>query len=165
MDPINDVAKTFRTKTGFCHIFPDRIVISRSGFVGDMAKVVVGNNISRILIVYFLVACLALYKSYKAYQTAYYFGVAIWLALSIYLLVAIYRSRKNSATSTIFRNTIQHITFKPAAPGLTRACFIVKFTENDKQRQRLIMLPGSLTGGADETEKALQIIKEEGLFS
>ena len=42
--------KTFKTKTGFCHILPDKIILTRDGVVGNVAKVTVGNNITRILL-------------------------------------------------------------------------------------------------------------------
>jgi hypothetical protein len=43
--------KIFKTKTGFCHILPDKIVLKRDGVVGNAAKVTVGNNIARILLI------------------------------------------------------------------------------------------------------------------
>lgn len=44
--------KTFKTKTGFCHILLDKIVLTRDGVVGNVAKVTVGKSIARILIIY-----------------------------------------------------------------------------------------------------------------
>ena len=46
--------KVFRTKTGFCHIFPDRIVLTRDGIVGNLSEITVSNSISRILTIYTL---------------------------------------------------------------------------------------------------------------
>ena len=46
----------FRTKSGFCHLFPDKIVLTRDGVVGNLSNFVVGSNISRILFVYTLIA-------------------------------------------------------------------------------------------------------------
>jgi len=37
--------------------------------------------------------------------------------------------------------------------------------ENGKVKKRLIMLPGSLTDGQNETEKAIKIMTEEKLLS
>ncbi len=37
--------KIFKTKTGFCHVFPDKIVLTRDGVVGNISKVLIGNNI------------------------------------------------------------------------------------------------------------------------
>jgi hypothetical protein len=59
---------TFKTKTGFCHVLPDKIVISRDGIVGNVAKRVVGNTISRILMVYGSLAMFLAYAAIKDYQ-------------------------------------------------------------------------------------------------
>lgn len=42
----------FRTKTGFCHVLPDKIVLTRDGIIGNLSKVIVGNKIQQILIIY-----------------------------------------------------------------------------------------------------------------
>jgi len=47
-----DNKNTFKTKTGFCHILPDKIILTRDGIIGNVAKVTVGNNINRILFIY-----------------------------------------------------------------------------------------------------------------
>ena len=44
------MAKIFKTKTGFFHILPDKIVLTRDHFLA--ARVTVGNNIARILRIY-----------------------------------------------------------------------------------------------------------------
>jgi len=44
--------KTFKTKTRYCHILPNKIILTRDGIIGNVAKVTVGNNIYRILIIY-----------------------------------------------------------------------------------------------------------------
>ncbi len=46
----------FRTKTGYCHILADRILLTRDGIAGNIAKLTVGNKISRILIIYGLIS-------------------------------------------------------------------------------------------------------------
>ena len=44
--------KTFKTKTGFCHILSDKIILTRDGIIGNVAKVTVENNINRVLLIY-----------------------------------------------------------------------------------------------------------------
>jgi len=64
----------------------------------------------------------------------------------------------------INRDSIQRTLFKKGIKGLTRARFEVYFRESsEKIKKRLIMLPGSLTGGDTETDIAIKIMKEEGL--
>jgi len=44
--------KTFKTKTGYCHILPDRIVLTRDGVIGNVAKMTVGNNITPLGLIF-----------------------------------------------------------------------------------------------------------------
>ncbi|MFD2907221.1 hypothetical protein ACFSX9_00590 [Flavobacterium ardleyense] len=60
--------KKFRTKTGFCHILPEKIILTRDGIIGNVAKITVGNRISRILIIYSAFAIFLLYFALAAYQ-------------------------------------------------------------------------------------------------
>ena len=56
-----EIEKTFKTKTGFCHILSDKIILTRDGITGNVAKVVSGNNISRILIIYSAISIFLIY--------------------------------------------------------------------------------------------------------
>lgn len=50
--------------------------------------------------------------------------------------------------------------------GATRSVLEITFEEsNGKFKKRLILLPGSLNNGAQETEKALEIMKNEKLVA
>jgi len=157
--------KIFKTKTGYCHIFPDKIVLSRDGVAGSVAKVTVGNSITRILLIYGLIAAFLLYLAYDSYQDGQTTVAVLQVLLSIYLLFNVSRSLNNSAEPIIDRKRIQNIKLKKAVPGLTRSYFEVNFlNEEDKIKKRLIMLPSSLSNGKVETEKAIQIMKEENLL-
>tara|TARA_R110002051_G_scaffold255120_2_gene314193 strand:+ start:23104 stop:23304 length:201 start_codon:yes stop_codon:yes gene_type:complete len=57
---------------------------------------------------------------------------------------------------------IKKVKYKKAIFGLTRSRFEVLFEDdNQKIKKRLIMLPGSLSNGQKETEKALKIMIDE----
>lgn len=160
-----DTEKRFKTKTGFCHILPDKIVLTRDGVIGNMAKVTVGNGIARILIIYGLLSTFLIYSAIEKYKIGE-IGLAILFgAIAVYLIYGILTSINNSATPVIDRGSIQKTTFKKGIKGLTRARFEVHFKDNSgKYKKRLIMLPGSLTGGDTETDIAIKIMKEEGIM-
>src|SRR5882762_3819700 len=132
--------KTFRTKTGFCHITTDRIVLTRDGLVGNVAKVTVGNNISRILTIYGLLSAGLFYFAYDNFQSGQFLSPTIFALLGIYLIYGIFSSLNNSATTIIERKDIKRVTFKKAIPGLTRSRFEIDFEENGKIKKRLIFL-------------------------
>jgi len=163
---MNSNEKIFKTKTGFCHILPEKIILTRDGIIGNIAKVTVGNNIPRILITYGGISIGLFYFVFDSYKNGQIIQMLFFGLIGIYLIYGIISSINNSATPIIDRNKIKEVKFKAAIFGLTRSRFEVFFkTENGKIKKRLIMLPGSLTGGKEETEKALKIMREEKLIT
>ncbi len=157
--------KIFKTKTGFCHILPDKIVLTRDGIVGNVAKVTIGNNILRILIIYSILSLGLFYFAYNNYKNDKTVQSILFGVLGIYLVYGIVSSLNNSASPIIDRQKIKSVKFKKAIVGLTRSRFEVLFEDNQgKIKKRLIMLPGSLTDGQNETEKALKIMTEEKII-
>lgn len=158
--------KTFKTKTGFCHISPDKIVLARDGIVGNVAKVTVGNNISRILVIYGGLSIGLFYFAFDSYENGQIVQTILFGLLGIYLIYGILKSINNSATPIIDRQKIKEVKLKKALVGLTRSRFEVLFEdEKGKTKKRLIMLPGSLTDGQNETEKAINIMTDEKLIT
>jgi hypothetical protein len=155
-------SKVFKTKTGYCHINEDEIVLTRNGVIGNAAKVTMGNHIARPLIIYGIISIGCFFLSIKGYNQQDYGGSAIFLVLGALLIINIYKSWNNSGTPIIQRASIKSIEFRKAMPGATRAYFIVYFEDSKGSiKKRLIMLPGSISNGAVEAEKALIIMSSE----
>lgn len=161
-----DNEKIFRTKTGFCHILPDKIVLTRDGIIGNFSNVVVGNTISRILIIYCVISIGIFYFAFDNYRKGLIPQTLLFGLLGIYFVYGIVNSINNSATPIIDRQKIKEIRFKKGIIVLTRSRFEVLFKDDKgKTKKRLIMLPGSLTNGKSETEKAMKIMIDEKLIS
>jgi hypothetical protein len=157
--------KVFRTKTGFCHVTVDQIILTRDGVVGSVAKVTVGNNISRILIIYGLISLGLFYFAYDSYLKGNTFTTVLFGLLGLYLIYGITSSLNNSATPIIDRKDIKTTKFVKGTSGLSRSRFEIEFSEGGKIKKRLILLPGSLTGGREEADKAVEIMREEKLLA
>ncbi|KAF2336398.1 phosphoribosylaminoimidazolesuccinocarboxamide synthase [Flavobacterium daemonense] len=158
--------KTFKTKTGFCHVLSDKIVLTRDGIIGNISKAVVGNGIAKILIIYSGIVIFMLYQAFTSFQNKENGSALLFGALSIFLVYSISKSINNSATPIIERNKIKDAKFINGKTGLTRSRFEIMFEdESGKLKKRLIMLPGSLSDGSNETEKALAIMKSERIIS
>src|SRR6188508_2027482 len=137
--------KVFRTKTGFCHVLSDRIILTRNGEIGDISNIEGGNKIAPILMIYAALALLNLYQSYIKFQTGDRFFAIIFGIIGLLLVFGIFSSINNSSTPIIERNSIKAIKYKKGIPGLSRSFFEVKFqSEKGILKKRLIMLPGSL---------------------
>jgi hypothetical protein len=155
---------TFKTKTGFCHVTEDKIILTRDGVVGNVSKVVVGNNILRILIIYGLLSSGLLFFAYNNYLNGDLFATALFGLLGLYLIIGIFKSLNNSTTPVIERSDIRSLKFIKGITGVTRSRFEIEFDEAGKTKKRLILLPGSLTGGETETENAIKIMRSEKLL-
>lgn len=157
-----DTGKVFKTKTGYCHILQNKIVLSRDGLIGNVAKVTMGNHIARPLVIYGILSAGLFYLAFKDFTKGQKPEAFLFFIPGVFLLIGIFRSLNNSATPVIERQKIRDIEFKKALPGATRAYFIVHFeNESGQIKKRLIMLPGSLNNGQIETEKALEIMTSE----
>src|SRR6478672_1343955 len=95
--------KTFKTKTGFCHILPDKIVLTRDGIIGNVAIVTVGNIISRILIIYGVLAIGFFYIAFVGYTNGQIVQTIFFGLFGAYLVYGILTSINNSATPIIDR--------------------------------------------------------------
>ncbi|QXP65135.1 phosphoribosylaminoimidazolesuccinocarboxamide synthase [Polaribacter sp. HaHaR_3_91] len=157
--------KQFNTKTGFCHILPDKIILTRDGIIGNVANVAVGKSITRVFIIYGGIAAFLLFSAFDSFQKGQILISIFSLIVSLFLLYGIFKSINNSATPIIERIDIKSIKFKKAIFGITRSRFEVLFKdEKGKIKKRIIMLPGSMKNGTKETEKAIKIMKEENLL-
>lgn len=163
---MNDTEKRFKTKTGFCHILPDRIILTKDGVIGNISKVVVGSNVSRVLLIYGGLALFLLYIAFAGSQRGQTLSSAFFVLFGLFLIYGVINSLNNSASPIIERNKIKNVKFKKAIIGLTRSRFEVFFEDDNKKiKKRLIMLPGSLNDGQRETEKAVKLMKEENLMN
>jgi hypothetical protein len=161
----NNSELRFKTKTGGCLITPQQIILERQGALGKMSNQLFGNTIQRSLLIYgiFGVAVLAvgIWSVTKGdYVTAGFLGL-----VGAIFLWNVFMSRNNSATALIERSAIRSVEAHPPHPPLTRGYFVIWFQENGKTRRRLIMLPGSMSGGNEEYELALSIMRQPGLLS
>lgn len=126
----------------------------------------VGNNISRILIIYGGLSLGLIYFAFDSYKNGQIAQTILFGLLGIYLIYGIVNSNNNTATPVIDRRKIKEVKLKKVIIGLTRSRFEVLFEdERGKIKKRLIMLPGSLSGGQNETEKAIKIMTDEKLIT
>ena len=158
--------KTFRAKIGFCHILPDRIVLTRYGITEGVSNETGRDPIVQTLIIYGLLSLFLFYSAYDAYQKGFVSASIVSGLIGLFFIYVVLSGFNLSAVRVIQRDKIKSVQLKKGVIGLTRSRFVVRFeNEQGKIKKRLIMLPGSLTGGAAETKKAIKIMAEEGLIT
>lgn len=157
--------KKFKTKTGYCHILSDKIVLTKDGVIGSISKIVSGNSIAQVQIINFLISLIAFFVAYYSYQKNEMGNALFFSILGLFIIYSFFISFNNSTNPVIDRQAIKEVKYKKAIPLITRAYFEVHFQDHQNQlKKRLIMLPGSLSNGDQETDKALKIMKEEKLI-
>ncbi|HLP53708.1 MAG TPA: hypothetical protein VK151_01710 [Fluviicola sp.] len=160
-----ETEKVFKTKTGYCHLLPDKIVLTRDGVIGNLASTIHGNHIYQSVVIYVALIGMLSWLMVKDYQKAYFFGVGFYAVIIVFLLYFIIRAIGYSVTPVIERSSIRQIVYKKAIPFLTRACFEVYFTdEKGRNKKRFIFLPGSLTNGEAISNEALELMRSEQLI-
>ena len=158
--------KKFKTKTGYCHVLPDKIVLTRDGIIGNVSQTVNGNSIFRILLIYSAISIFLLYKTYSSFIKGQNLFALFFVVIAFYLIYSIIKSINNSATPIIHRDKIKEAKFIKAIPRVTRSRFEILFEdEKGKIKKRIIMLPGSLNDGENETEKAVEIMKSKKIIT
>ena len=158
-------AKTFRTRTGYCHVFPDKLILSRYKDSKNSAGYSEKDTIGWRLLFYGAITIYILYNSATLYRDDQMVRSILHCAVGLLLLYVTIKSLNNSSIGLIRRDTIRETTFQEAS-GATRAYITVVFEDGKGRiKKRLIMLPGSLSGGREEVKKAKAILAEEGLLN
>jgi hypothetical protein len=161
-----ETEKVFKTKTGYCHILPDKIVFTRDGIIGNLASTVSGNHIYQSIIIYLAAVGFLTYLLINNYTEKNYVIVGLDAGLIAVLLYYIVRAFGYSVAPVIERSSIQHIVYKKAVPMLTRSSFEIHFTnEKGRTKKRLVFLPGSLTNSESIANEALTIMRSEHLIN
>ena len=133
--------------------------------IGNVAKVTVGNNISRVLLIYSVLALGIFYLSYDNYQKGQIVLTVLFGLIGSFLIYSVFSSINHSAAPVIERQSIKEIRFTKGISGLTRSRFTVFFQdENGNTKKRLILISGSLSDSQNETEIAVKIMMEEKLI-
>ena len=155
----------FYTKTGYCIVTSQRIALKRDGVVGRAAQGIYGDSINRPLLIYTVLGLAAIsYGIWSIVDHGNFIG-GIFILIGAFFLWSVFLGRHNSGTNVIERSSVQFVEPHSPIPFLTRGYFVICFLENGKKLKRIIMLPGSLSGGNTEYKKALVILKEMGWYN
>ncbi|MBE0521318.1 MAG: hypothetical protein IBX39_03505 [Candidatus Methanoperedenaceae archaeon] len=157
-------SRVFRTKTGFCQVSPDKIVLINEGIRGRLADIVYGKDNFRILLFHGIVSMVFLGLFAIYINVGKVFMALPALVSGVVVATKMLKYYNTSPEQIIERSRIEKVEFYSAIPVLRRAHFVVNFTTNKgKKMKRLILLPGVLGSGKDEVDKAFEIMYSEGL--
>lgn len=160
-----DTEKKFKIRSGYCHIYPERIMFSRNGVIKSGTRKKFWRNrwwlylADLILIALLLVAGLYLATLGKITLT-------VILALAaLYRIINMMINLVRLSITEIRRDAIIRVRLNPGIKGISRARvrFIFK-TPKGKKRRKLIILMDAVDTGHADTEHACRILRDEGLI-
>jgi len=156
-------ATSFRTKTGTCTVTAKEIVLSRHGARGWLAQRMFGDSIRRVLFLRGIIGAGCLLAGIYSLAGQDFVTGVLLILVALYCVSSLVASRGFSAASVMPVDSVVSIETHPPRPPVTRGYFVVHSLQGDKKRKRIIILPGSLSGGSQEFEKAVSVLRQSGL--
>ncbi len=161
-DPVAVEPLKFRTKSGECLVYEDRLVIERHGLRGAAAQSLQGNSKSRTMVVYGLVVALLVWLGWNSWSEGGRIMPFYCWIFSAWLVFWLVRNRNFSMTPEILRSETTKIVGTRGVSALTRNRFAVQFVRDGRPQQRFILMPGALQQGGDEFDRAIAVLRERG---
>ncbi|WP_313112428.1 hypothetical protein [Aequorivita sediminis] len=161
-----DEISKFKTYEGFCHILEEKIILTSDGNLENyISKDTSGNKVIYTISKIFIGLCF-LYLTYSYFKNSDWNRLLFLFGIVAFKIYDSFRNRKYSNTSLIKREKINRVTFHQAKKCFSRAYFRVDFIDDkNKSRSRKIILPGSLCRGLSDSNKAFDIMLEQGIIN
>lgn len=156
---------TFATKKGFCHVFDDRIILTNDGDYNRVDPNPKYQGRSMLIYLYAFIALYVLIQAAQNYPENKSFALARML-LVVVLAIVVVKNLNTTGVPLILRKDIVSVVLSPVKQNMTRAYFTVLYKNNrGAVKRRFIMLPRSLSCGAVETLKSVEIMKSKGYLA
>ena len=158
--------KSFPLRSGYCHIYPDRIEIEQRSVAGKLLHSLLKKGSKRVFWIYGFLTLLFLIATLIAFSLTNYFLVLFFLVAAIFSLVNQFQKRLVSLATYIPRNQIQQVVYNPSVKGERRASFSIFFQpEPEKQvLQRDLLLPGSYQQRGEMVEQSAYYLMRDAGF-
>ncbi|GLB52992.1 hypothetical protein NBRC110019_20320 [Neptunitalea chrysea] len=155
-----DTYKKFETKLGYCHVLPDRLILTeQSTLVQHIEEYKETNKLPKAHISYLAIVLLLALKSYTAFKDYKFVrsGASVMVILG-YIIFIIYNINITT-TPMIPKKSIVKIKFKKGTKWLTRARLVVHYkSKKGTLKKRLILFPGALFKGDTKSKEAIDIL-------
>jgi|GEM_PF-5217020 len=153
----------FKTKEGFCLVFPDRIVFSKneSGVISDEDK----KDYSGCVL--FLFGFLALIFTKNAVQDFFdsrYFAGSAWLVAGLFCLFCTINNWNSRDATKVKRRDIVSMKLRKEGAVYRNSFVDLVYKRYGKKCDMRIELSGSLLSGDTEARKAVRILSDEKLL-
>lgn len=154
----------FRLMVGVCHLYPDHILVARSGSPAEVNLRAEERRIGWFRLLYAALTCYLWYvaAAYAGRSPAFSWLVGAW---GLFFAWNVFRSVGISSSARIERAYILSVTFVQGIRYLTRPRFVIRFVDRKgRLRHRLLNLPGSLNGRDEAMRQALEAMRRAGYY-
>ncbi|NND63335.1 MAG: hypothetical protein HKN48_09090 [Flavobacteriaceae bacterium] len=157
--------RKFRTKNGFCHVMPDRIVFTHSGFYGRMGDIAGNGRMVRLLVLFGAFTLTAFFFAYLNFLKDQWFWAILFSVIGGYLFYGILNNLNNTIHPIILREAIREVKYVKSNSVFGYPFFEVRFKNaKGKIKRRLITLPRANGKNANDIREAVQLMAKEGLI-
>ncbi len=157
--------KSFNTKNGYCHIYPDRLEIIRKDAVGWITLFLTKRGYRRAWVLYLLLSIAMVIATMLSISIGNYFLVLFFLLATLLTLGAAWKNRDLSFAPVIQKKNMDKVVYHRAVEGESRATFVVYFKtseESSKLLRRIIPLPTRTHQGTSLADTAYWMMRDEG---
>lgn len=155
--------RSFTIKGGQCHLYPDRIEIRRSDWVGSLTNFLFRKGYQRAIILYLMLAIGLFLAAVLALLIENYFLASFLLGMGVLAGGTAIVNRDLSFVPVIPKRSIEKTEYRRAIQGEARAAFIIYFRPDRQLLKRVILLPTLTHQGTSLADTAYWMMRDEGL--
>ncbi len=156
-------SKSFSTKNGVCHLYPDRIEIDRQDWVGVLSRFLFKKGYQRAWVLYLLLTLAMVIGLILSLSIANYFLVFFFVVMSLASVAAAFKNRDLSFIPVIPKKSIEKVVYRKAIESQSRAAFTIYFRPENRLMRRMILLPTRTHQGTSLADTAYWMMRDEGL--
>lgn len=111
----------FRTKSGYCHVFDDKIILSQNDDTEEALGLIKSESIHKYIVIYFVLAAVLGVVAYFNYVNQKHASAFFLFCLSFFFLFNAIKSIGYSSINILDKKDIKNIIYKKPIVGVTRA--------------------------------------------
>jgi len=158
-------AKSFNIKGGYCYLYPDRIEVLRQDALGQLTAFLFRRGYQRALVLYLLLSVLMVLGALITALIDNYFLASFFTLLIPFSLGAAWFNRDLSFAPVIPKRSVEHVEYRRAVQGESRAAFIISFRPEKRLLRRVISLPTHTHRGTSLADTAYWMMRDDGLIT
>lgn len=162
---MSDLFKTFKVRRGYCHVLEEGLLLNADEIPGNGPFETKDKAYWGIVGRQVLFIALLAYWVYDNFMQGYWKSPLFYSVMLLYIVARTIYVAQFSYVNFIPRESIHYIKIHHAIPFVRVNTLVVHFSKDGKQLKRMIPMPGYLNNPKESLEDAVEILKEENLYT